>query len=399
MARILVSAYACEPGRGSEPGVGWSWVRAMARDHQVTVITRANNRPSIEAALEPELARNLTFAYFDLGQFARFLKRHGLPTQAYYLLWQMRIRPCARRLSQSEPFDVAHHLTFAVDWLPAGVFAADSRFRVWGPVGGSTKIPRGMWQWLPWKARVAETARSVVVWAGHRMWGNRIARTVDLVLVQNQDGLALPGRVVVMPNVVVPDELVTYGEAVPPRKDAGKTAVVIGRLVAWKAHRLALTAFAGVASSGWRLDVIGDGPERGSLERETSRLGLEGHVRFLGWIPREQVMDCLSEAEVLLLPSLHEAAGFAFAEAVTLGVPVVALEHGGASSLVTAESGCLVPTDQDVVSNLSRALTLAGQRRPVPDERWLESRILERVQIILASLVGTSTRGASGGGL
>ena len=49
--KILVSAYACEPGKGSEPGAGWLWARAAARRHEVWVLTRANNREAIEAAL------------------------------------------------------------------------------------------------------------------------------------------------------------------------------------------------------------------------------------------------------------------------------------------------------------------------------------------------------------
>ena len=53
--RALVSAYACEPGRGSEPGVGWSWAREIARFHEVWVITRFNNREPIEGALAANL--------------------------------------------------------------------------------------------------------------------------------------------------------------------------------------------------------------------------------------------------------------------------------------------------------------------------------------------------------
>ena len=49
MKKILVSAYACEPGKGSEPGVGWNWVNGYAeRGYEVHVITRANNKMAIE---------------------------------------------------------------------------------------------------------------------------------------------------------------------------------------------------------------------------------------------------------------------------------------------------------------------------------------------------------------
>ena len=48
MEEILISAYGCEPDKGSEPGAGWNWAIEVAKRHSVTVLTRANNRDTIE---------------------------------------------------------------------------------------------------------------------------------------------------------------------------------------------------------------------------------------------------------------------------------------------------------------------------------------------------------------
>lgn len=50
--RVLISAYACEPNKGSEPGVGWNWTLQMAKMDEVYVITRSNNRKVIETFLQ-----------------------------------------------------------------------------------------------------------------------------------------------------------------------------------------------------------------------------------------------------------------------------------------------------------------------------------------------------------
>ena len=48
--KILLSAYACEPNKGSEPAVGWNWTRSLIdQGHDVHLITRSNNQPSIDA--------------------------------------------------------------------------------------------------------------------------------------------------------------------------------------------------------------------------------------------------------------------------------------------------------------------------------------------------------------
>jgi hypothetical protein len=50
--KILMSAYACEPGKGSEPGVGWRWaIETAALNHEVWVITRTNNKAAITAGV------------------------------------------------------------------------------------------------------------------------------------------------------------------------------------------------------------------------------------------------------------------------------------------------------------------------------------------------------------
>src|SRR5471030_1032973 len=92
--RILLSAYSCEPGKGSEPEVGWQWARQMARWHDVTVLTRANNEPAIREGLarEGEIPR-LRFVFHDLAApLLLFLKRQFGWHDAYYRLWQSSAR-------------------------------------------------------------------------------------------------------------------------------------------------------------------------------------------------------------------------------------------------------------------------------------------------------------------
>ena len=63
--KIFISAYACEPEKGSEPGIGWNVVNELAKYHEVHVLTRANNLDSIKAAL-PHDGQNPIFYGYDL---------------------------------------------------------------------------------------------------------------------------------------------------------------------------------------------------------------------------------------------------------------------------------------------------------------------------------------------
>ena len=89
--KVLVSVYACEPGQGSEPGVGWNWIKQIARYHQVWAITRSNNREAIEKALDKNLVDNVHFYYADLPYCMRFWKKGRRGIHLYYYMWQIHI--------------------------------------------------------------------------------------------------------------------------------------------------------------------------------------------------------------------------------------------------------------------------------------------------------------------
>ena len=113
--KILLSAYACEPGKGSEPGVGWHWALELAGlGHETWVLTRANNRPPIEAALagRPPPASNPRFLYYDLPAWARWWKKGRRGIHLYYLLWQWGAYRLARKVHARARFHIVHHVTF-----------------------------------------------------------------------------------------------------------------------------------------------------------------------------------------------------------------------------------------------------------------------------------------------
>lgn len=75
MENILISAYGCEPDKGSEPGAGWNWAVEVAKRHKVTVLTRANNRCSIEKELQVNPRPNMSFIYYDLPESIKKYKK------------------------------------------------------------------------------------------------------------------------------------------------------------------------------------------------------------------------------------------------------------------------------------------------------------------------------------
>jgi hypothetical protein len=110
--RILLSAYACAPDRGSEPGIGWNWARALADlGHDVTVLTQPTMAAALSARLEEPRANQPNFVYVATPAWAKKVPGQ-IGVYVDYLAWQWAAYQRARRLVASGRFDLTHHVTF-----------------------------------------------------------------------------------------------------------------------------------------------------------------------------------------------------------------------------------------------------------------------------------------------
>jgi glycosyltransferase involved in cell wall biosynthesis len=106
------------------------------------------------------------------------------------------------------------------------------------------------------------------------------------------------------------------------QRTTGRRFAVVGRLVALKAVDELLETFAVRSGPLDRLDIVGDGPERGALEALADRLGATDRVRFHGRL--DDPSSVIAHADVLIQPSREEGMPNAVLEALAVGTPVLA---------------------------------------------------------------------------
>lgn len=179
----------------------------------------------------------------------------------------------------------------------------------------------------------------------------------------------------------------------------GGGLVTVGRLTAQKRIHLLLEAAARLARLGrpTPVTIIGDGPERPALETRALRLGIAARVRFTGAVPPDGVAATVGDADVFVFPAFGEGFGLAAAEAVMLGVPVVALtDGGGVADVVREGAGLLAPPDDPdalaaAVARLlddpcarPRAAAAAAELR----ERLAPERVAAEFERVLRQAVG-----------
>jgi glycosyltransferase involved in cell wall biosynthesis len=126
-----------------------------------------------------------------------------------------------------------------------------------------------------------------------------------------------------------------------PWTRGGGGLVVISRLVESTRVELAIETAAVLASCGhdFPLTIVGDGPERASLEQRASRLGVSSLVRFAGAMSPSEARAYLERADIMLFTARGDGTALPAIEALVSGVPVVACWDSGAAVDIVPESG------------------------------------------------------------
>lgn len=154
-----------------------------------------------------------------------------------------------------------------------------------------------------------------------------------------------------------------------------------GRLSREKGAAVLLRAFAILRgkSPSARLRIVGDGPDRASLESLAVSLGIAGAVHFSGAVPNDRVEETLADAWALIAPSLWaEPFGLVALEAISRGLPVIASATGGFLEIVEpGVSGVLIPSGDERA--LADSLLAFAQRRVFPTH-VLPPEVVARVQ-------------------
>lgn len=398
--KIIISAYSCETGRGSEGEIGWRIVNALAERHEVRVITRANLRDVHAASfVETPKPAGLTFAYLDLPLIFRFYKKGKRFFLLYYYLWQIGVAVLARRMLREQPADVLHHLIGGMDWMPAGLALCPGPF-VWGPVGSENTHPVIL-RHLPLKSRLKDRARGVIRW---------VVRTLDPFtritgarahIVLSHTPETLPRRCA--------DRLLPFNQTgiadlpclARPKADLARRTrlrlVYAGELKDWKGARIALDAALLAFEAGVEADlrVIGDGPLRAEMEA-TARAHPNGaQVTFLGKIPMEHLVDTLHDSDMMLYPSFHHGLATIVLQAMLTGLPVVCIEGDATGRAVGQEAGITVALSEtecpacglaraiaDLAQDEPRREALAAAAQRIARERYSYEALVRRVETV-----------------
>jgi len=349
--KVLIAAYQVSPFRGSEPGNGWHLTSALAAiGVDVHVITGAGWRAEIEAHGPP--CDGLTFHYVSRRALPRGFRSGQRSVYAEYLAWQRGCLEAAVSLDADHNFDVVHHLNWGSLFWGSTLSRLGKPF-LFGPIGGGQTSPDVLREWFgeSWR-REAQRNWALRVALRFNPRARRTIRAADLVLATNTETAARSralgaARVELCLDTAVLREAIAHNEREAPGRSA-PTVLWVGRNLPCKGVALALHAFARVHRSvpSAQLVMLGGGLDDAATTTQIEALGLLGAVHRLGQVPFPTVIDRYDTSSVMLFSSLRESSGTPVFEAMSRGLPVVALDVHGIGDFMPAAAGVKVPLQQ-----------------------------------------------------
>lgn len=362
--KIFVSAYACEPGLGSEIGVGWHWVLEMSRYFELWVLTRESNRATIEPwiAQHPEYS-GIHFLYFDLPMWARFWKKGLRGVRTYYNIWQFCTNSIVKRTMRKESIKIFHHITYGnVLWKVSSY--GQKQFFVWGPVGGLETIPAEYSNHYARKARVIEWVRRAAIKLLPLNFGfEQRCKRADLILCKTEITRDLipakqRDKAVLFTDVAVENitQATTAGEGA---KDC-TNFITVGRLDAWRGFDLAIESFARAAksASNIHLTIVGKGGDKERLVTIAKNLGVSDKITFTGKVEMEEYYRLLATSDVVINASLKEGAVTVSFDTLAMGKPLICLDTTGYTRYFSNDYAVVIPRTgrEQVIEEMSNAI-------------------------------------------
>lgn len=348
--KILVEAYTCSPGRGSEPGLGWNIVSRLGAVYEVFALVEEEKwRHEIETycAAHPAETAHLHFRFITKERH-RLLRKIWPPSYyRYYRKWQKKALAEARRWDAEEHFDLVHHVTMAGYRAPGYLYQLGKPF-VWGPIGGLNNTPWHLLPQLGLKGALFFAARNLIN-AVEKRWNREVRRAAEAasaILSSTEDGVTDVRRFWKREATYFCELGTDHTAATPctrPHPQGERLRVVwVGLLTARKALPFLLRALP-FCTQPVELHVIGDGEQRANWERMAQPCGAMHRVIFHGAVAHDEVQRIISTCHAACITSVRDDTSTVTLEYLQHALPVIALKHCGFGSVINSTCGILIP--------------------------------------------------------
>ena len=357
--KLLLVSFYCEPGRGSEWGLGWSYVQEFSQTQPVWVLAHDCCRPGLEKYLaEKHTGHPVHVTYVKLPRWLEWMHNSYYSVfNVYYYLWQFVAGRAAVRLHKQTGLDLVQHVSLCRWWMPSAGVALKKHGVgfIFGPVAGGEILPSKFRERSPMFSKVADGMRFI----GRTIFRRdpflvRTIRKADLILAAIPAAerwlrkYGNPNVEMITPATCSNTETLAAAQAAHDTRPTGQpfTFMSCGGLSYFRGVDLSLKAFAKANLPNAQYVHVCDGPQRVVLEQLARDLGIEDRVIFTGDMPHIECVKRVATADVVVHTVLRDSEGV-LPDVMHAGVPAITMNHLTPALIVSKESGHLLHIDND----------------------------------------------------
>ena len=367
--KILLGCYACDPGFGSEPGMGWNFVSNIAKHHDVhAIVEEGEFKENLTRFAEnnPDAMQNITFHYIPRTHHETLRKFWPPSYYWFYRAWNKRAFRLAVELDKKENFDIVHQVTLAGFREPGYLWKLGKPF-VWGPIGGFTQTAWSLLMGAGVHSMLYFGMRNLLNYLQKRFGyaGKKVAPGAHSILVSDSQGMV---------DVATywkrtPEHMLEVGthpqesKHTPPHRKAGDVFRICwaGQLIPLKSLELLLHALPSCKEKNIELEVLGRGPSRQKWQELATELGIESKVHFHGYMEHGKALEMMKQCHIFCHTSIKEGGtGTVVLEALQNGLPIIALDHCGHAAVIDASCGIKIPISSrsQIIQHLAEQIDL-----------------------------------------
>lgn len=364
MKRILVSAYAISPHRGSEYGAAWNTILNLAKEHKLWVLYGVSDEhmgdtDSLKNYLSFNEIANVDFIEVRASKLALSINRlnkigFGWLFYLAYYLWQKRALAMARRIVDEHAIQLVHQLGPIGFREPGFLWKLNKPF-VWGPIGGTVKIDDRLLVGKSIKSKLLFKSKNIINWyqlSYSSRIGQAISRADILIAATSADQQNIKKYFGLSSYLLSEQGPMSISKIEDNRYSSIHDCLQIiwcGTLIDRKNLSLLLQALALVKSKKWRLHVVGSGPLSQSLTELANTLQISDQIKWYGFVDRKEALQIMANAHLHVITSITEGNPSVMFEALSYGVPTLTLDHSGMRDVLCEHCSIKISVDKQSV--------------------------------------------------
>lgn len=364
--KVLLGCYACDPHRGSEPGMGWNFAYNISKYHDVhAIVEEGEFKESLErfSNENPEVVRNITFHFVPRKHHETLRKIWPPSYYWFYRSWHIQAYKFAIELDKQENFDIVHQVNMASYREPGYLWKLGKPF-IWGPLGGLNNTAWCLLPELGLRDAFFYSLRNIInSWQKRFSYAARVvSQKAHTIFVSDPDGIRTVQHLwnrtpKVMREVGTPD--ITDVPTPMQRKTNEPLKLCwVGVYEARKALPILLKALP-LCKHPMRLEVLGGGEKEDAWKRLVRDLEIGSMVHFHGFISHSDVSGVMKQCHVMCITSIHEGGTSTVTlEALQNGLPIVALNHCGFATVIDETCGLKLPVQSQKKISAQLAMVL-----------------------------------------